>query len=207
MSETVRYRVVEETRARLLSASREAFAALGYVGTRVDDIVERAGLSHGTFYRYFRDKEDALIRLAEDVGRALYGAAIGPLGRPPDDPLDAVRQRLSAFFDAYTKEWDVARVWMQADGVHYSVHEVRNRVRQSIVGGIGDLIAHDAEKGLTRPGIDPQVAAGAFVAMAEGFANQQLVAGRSVNEAQIDELAGYWVRAIYAAQAEIPPGR
>ncbi len=192
---------MEDTRSRLLVAAREAFSELGYVATRVDDIAARADVSHGTFYRYFDDKQDILIGLTQDTARALYGAAVAPLARPPTDPRDAVRQRLSAFFDAYSKEWDIARAWMQADGVHATVHEVRSRVRRSIVEGVAELLARDAQRGLLREDIDPGVAATAFVAMAEGFANQRLSAGRSVADAEIDQLADYWSRAIYRAGA------
>jgi len=188
---------MEDTRSRLLTAAREAFSELGYVATRVDDIVARAGVSHGTFYRYFGDKQDVLVGLTQHTARSLYGAAVAPLARPPADPRDAVRQRLSAFFDAYSKEWDVARAWMQADGVHATVHEVRSRVRRSIVDGIAELLARDSERGLLRAGVEPRVAAAAFVAMAEGFANQWLGAGRGVRDTEIDQLADYWSRAIY----------
>lgn len=44
------------TRSDLLTASAAAFATLGYDGVRVDDIATEAGVSHGTFYRYFPDK-------------------------------------------------------------------------------------------------------------------------------------------------------
>jgi AcrR family transcriptional regulator len=44
------------TRADLLAASAAAFGTLGYDGVRVDDIAKEAGVSHGTFYRYFPDK-------------------------------------------------------------------------------------------------------------------------------------------------------
>jgi AcrR family transcriptional regulator len=41
------------------------FGHLGYEGTRVDDIVAAASLSHGTFYRYFSGKEDLFRDLVE----------------------------------------------------------------------------------------------------------------------------------------------
>lgn len=44
------------TRAGLLEASAAAFGTLGYDGVRVDDIAAEAGVSHGTFYRYYADK-------------------------------------------------------------------------------------------------------------------------------------------------------
>ena len=39
-----------------------------YHGTRVDDVTEAAGVSHGAFYRYF-DNKDELVALV--AGRAL----------------------------------------------------------------------------------------------------------------------------------------
>jgi AcrR family transcriptional regulator len=44
------------TQARLMEAAAAAFGTLGYDGVRVDDIASEAGVSHGTFYRYFADK-------------------------------------------------------------------------------------------------------------------------------------------------------
>ena len=44
------------TRARLVNAAATAFDTLGYEGVRVDDIADEAGVSHGTFYRYYSDK-------------------------------------------------------------------------------------------------------------------------------------------------------
>jgi AcrR family transcriptional regulator len=41
----------------LLDSGREVFVRRGYHGTRVDDIASAAGVSHGAFYRYFRNKD------------------------------------------------------------------------------------------------------------------------------------------------------
>jgi AcrR family transcriptional regulator len=42
---------------RLLLAGRELFAARGFDGTRISDVVERAGCSVGVFYHRFADKD------------------------------------------------------------------------------------------------------------------------------------------------------
>jgi AcrR family transcriptional regulator len=55
------------TRTRLMHAATAAFGTLGYEGVRVDDIAAEAGVSHGTFYRYYADK-DAVF--SEHVGLA-----------------------------------------------------------------------------------------------------------------------------------------
>ena len=44
--------------AELLSAALGIFTERGYAGTRLDDVAERAGVSKGTLYLYFANKED-----------------------------------------------------------------------------------------------------------------------------------------------------
>ncbi|MEZ5168571.1 MAG: TetR/AcrR family transcriptional regulator [Acidimicrobiales bacterium] len=46
-----------QTKQRLLDAAKAAYGTLGFTPVRVDDIATEAGVSHGTFYRYFRDTE------------------------------------------------------------------------------------------------------------------------------------------------------
>jgi AcrR family transcriptional regulator len=56
----------ERNRAAILAAARAAFAADGYGGTAVRDIVRRTDLSPGTFYNYYPDKESIFLALVEE---------------------------------------------------------------------------------------------------------------------------------------------
>lgn len=49
---------------QILLAGAECFAASGYHGANVDDIVKRAGFARGTFYKYFNEKLDLLLVLS-----------------------------------------------------------------------------------------------------------------------------------------------
>ena len=53
------------TRARLLAAGRELFAANGLKETAIAEIAERADIAIGSFYNYFRTKEELLDALLE----------------------------------------------------------------------------------------------------------------------------------------------
>lgn len=44
--------------AEIVAAALEAFAERGFAATRLDDVAVRAGVSKGTLYLYFRNKED-----------------------------------------------------------------------------------------------------------------------------------------------------
>lgn len=54
-----------DTHQRLLEAAAEVFTERGYDDTQTPDIAERAGVSVGTFYRYFADKRQAFVELTE----------------------------------------------------------------------------------------------------------------------------------------------
>jgi AcrR family transcriptional regulator len=106
------------TRQRLLDAGLAAFVARGYDDTRVDDIVAAAGASHGTFYRYFANKEAIFRVIAGRAGRRLVRvtADIPDLGADAASP-DAAR-RLSAWVDDYATVWAeegaLFRIWVEA---------------------------------------------------------------------------------------------
>ncbi|MEX2525671.1 MAG: TetR/AcrR family transcriptional regulator, partial [Gammaproteobacteria bacterium] len=60
-----RQRGVEATRRRLLDCAQSLFLEKGYNATSINNIVERAGCSKETVYRYFRNKEDILSAISE----------------------------------------------------------------------------------------------------------------------------------------------
>src|SRR5260221_10902016 len=47
-----------ENRTALLKAARAVFAEMGYGAASVRDIVRRTDLASGTFYNYFKDKDE-----------------------------------------------------------------------------------------------------------------------------------------------------
>ena len=58
-----------QTRGRLLRAAEEAFGSRGYHRAGISDITRAAGVAQGTFYSYFRNKEDVLRELVRNMGR------------------------------------------------------------------------------------------------------------------------------------------
>ena len=62
---------VRNTRDRILTAALEVFAAKGFGGTSVDNIVAQAGCTRGAFYYYFESKNDIARDLQSDLWRRL----------------------------------------------------------------------------------------------------------------------------------------
>lgn len=67
-------RLPEEKQARLIEAAWAEFTRVNYVDTSINNIVKDAGISRGSFYQYFTDKDDLFSYLLEGV-RARFTAA------------------------------------------------------------------------------------------------------------------------------------
>lgn len=51
------------TRAAILDAAHEVFKETGYYGSSISEITRRCGVSMGTFYQYFKNKEQVFLEL------------------------------------------------------------------------------------------------------------------------------------------------
>jgi len=56
---------IPESKERLLTAAKALVLTYGYAGTRVDAICEKAGLTKGSFYHFFKSKEEIGIAILE----------------------------------------------------------------------------------------------------------------------------------------------
>jgi TetR/AcrR family transcriptional repressor of nem operon len=54
-----------ESKERLLAAAKALVLANGYAGTTVDSICEKAGLTKGSFYHFFKSKEELGLAVLE----------------------------------------------------------------------------------------------------------------------------------------------
>jgi AcrR family transcriptional regulator len=112
-----------ETVRKLLEAGMIEFEERGFGGVRVDDVVKRAGISHGTFYLYFANKEDLFKALLRD---ALHDMEIVagdfPVVTSDDTGLSVLRRWVRKFFAAYAAHATVIRILSSADLVPDEVY-------------------------------------------------------------------------------------
>jgi AcrR family transcriptional regulator len=102
-----------KSRRRLLEAAAWCFAAYGYGGTRVSDIVGRAGMSQGAFYRHFTDKDEALLEALHEPLEALL-ATTGWTDTEHSASEEALLRRNTTFFNVYARHAGLFRVMREA---------------------------------------------------------------------------------------------
>ena len=61
-----RARAKAANRKTILDAAKRAFAEIGYENATVRDVIRRSNLAAGTFYNYFRSKEELFVALTTD---------------------------------------------------------------------------------------------------------------------------------------------
>jgi len=106
----------EATRRRLLNAAETEFGTRGYHGASVSSITQRAEIAQGTFYLYFRSKEEMFLTLVKDIGhqlRAHSAQAIAKAG----SRLEAERLGLEAFLQFTTKHRGLYRIVQESQFV------------------------------------------------------------------------------------------
>ncbi len=74
--------LVEQRRESLLQAALELFVEQGYHHTKVADIVQRVGVSQGTFYNYFPNKRSAFDALMDSWFEPFWRFFDQDLGHP-----------------------------------------------------------------------------------------------------------------------------
>jgi len=109
-----------QTRRVLLEAAREVFAAHGYDGASIADVVERAGSSVGSLYHHFGGKAELFAALWQDHQDAQEQRVVGAVAKAradgEEDLLALFISGARAYFDGSWEQRDVARLFMTGDG-------------------------------------------------------------------------------------------
>lgn len=86
-----------DTRQRLLEAARELFWLRGYPETSVADILAQARANSGSFYYYFKSKEELLLAVLDRYVELLYPEVMDRAFAETEDPIERVFAVLAGY--------------------------------------------------------------------------------------------------------------
>jgi AcrR family transcriptional regulator len=160
-----------QTRRRLLDATAELLETHGIRDLRVVDIARAVGSSPATFYQYFRDVEEAVLALAEEVG-----GEIAPLVARLEAPWEGDRGLADAraLVDGFVDYWDRHRAVLRTRNLAAQegderFRDVRNRTLTPFLTTLTAKI-EEAWQGRNVDYLSPLAASAALVAMIERMA-------------------------------------
>ena len=182
------------TRETLIAAARGVFEDRGYDGTRMGDIAEAAGVSHGTVYTWFSTKDAVLMAVIDSLVGDLYAS----LSTPDDvDPVARIARANRSYLDAYRANARLLEVVEQAATSDEEFRTVLTELRRAHVDRVAATVRHMQASGLARGDLDPQVAAAALCAMVEGFARHWFGRGEKHDEdVAVATLTDLWAAAL-----------
>jgi AcrR family transcriptional regulator len=149
----------------ICAAALEVFAERGFAAAKLDEIARRAGVSKGTLYLYFKDKQElfrAVVRSAIAPNIEALTSAIATLDAPI---ADIVRMFLSGFAEreARLPIGAVAKIVVGESRNFPELARVwHDEVASKAIGALAGFVERAQQRGQVQPG-DPRLYAFSLV--------------------------------------------
>ena len=112
-------------RAQILDGAKRCFMQVGFEAASMNDITTEAGVSKGTLYVYFKDKEDLFKELIDREKSAVMGAARKELEKPGS--MAEQLHRFGAYVTSRLTSEEVIRAQRMVLGIAERMPEVATR--------------------------------------------------------------------------------
>src|ERR1700722_1800937 len=188
------------TMRKLLDAAMIAFDNRGYHATRVNDVVEIAKTSHGTFYLYFSNKEDllrALVTEAAGEAQALYDAlsTLPAEGNAPQ--WEDVHGWIRAYSELWARYAPLFRAWTDLATIDPDLIDVIRSTFTAMSGALAKQIGPDSSGHI----IDPDAAGLATLAMLDRFHYLREFLGQPIDDVALETITTMVYRALFDPNA------
>ena len=166
----------------------------------VDEVMRRTDLSRPSFYVYFRDRHQLVLRVVERIGEQLW-AMSGRWWTGTGDGPALVREAIEGIVGVFAEHGPLLRALADAAADDPQVEEVYVALVQSFVDVTARHIEEEIAAGRSLP-LDPRETATALVWMMERHLNLALGRSPFASPAVVQEtLATIWVRVLYGEPA------
>jgi len=188
------------TMRKLLNAAMVAFDKRGYHATRVNDIVEIAKTSHGTFYLYFSNKEDllrALVNEAASEVQTLYDALSSLPADSGTPRWEDVYGWVKAYSDLWTRYAPLFRTWTDLATIDPELLDVIRHTFTAMSGALTKQIGPDSSGHI----LDPDAAGMATLAMLDRFHYLREFVGQPIDQVALETTTTMVYRALFDPNA------
>ncbi len=152
------------TRAALVQAARTVFERAGYLDTRLTDITTEAQCSTGSFYTYFKNKEEIFAAVLEIAQEDMMHPGMDRV-TDTDDPYAVLEASNRAYLEAYRRNARLMALLEQVASIDPAFRELRRRRGEAFVRRNARGIADLQQRGIADPEVDPMLASRALSAM------------------------------------------
>jgi TetR/AcrR family fatty acid metabolism transcriptional regulator len=205
----VHVRDKEATRQRLLDAAERVFAAKGYHGAGVDDIIRASDSSKGGFYFHFPNKQGIFLALVDALVPKLAAAVDRAIAVEPD-PIAQLDAALRTVIETFSRYRALAKILLvEAVGLGHGFDEKLMRTRGYFAAMIQRYLDRAVAAGALPP-FDTETTAWVWFGAINELVVRWLVTGQPERLEQVlPQLRGLLLRSIGApvpGEASVAPG-
>ena len=188
-----------ETRSAILRAAQALFAAKGFFDTTIADIVKAAGVSRGTFYLYFKDREDVFATL---LSQAVDEMFLLSASRQTGSRRERIESANRAYLETFRRHRAFMRSALQVATFDPRVAEALSGLRGKFIARIRAHLERAVARGECHD-IDPAITSFLLVIMVEFTAYSWLSFGWQPDQGEFEvdaivrEASALWARAVY----------
>ncbi len=194
------------TRDRMLQAANDVFAEKGYQAASVGAITKRADTAHGTFYLYFKNKDDAFGQVFGSITDQMREESRARLS---EDRYQGLVGVIRGFLGVFVQHPGLMRAMGEGMMLSPVVEDIWRDMHKHYADRITHRLDREREAGAVRA-LDTHAAAQALASMAEWYAFTHLVLGDDAPaptendlDLAVETLADLWYHAVYGV-AELP---
>ena len=152
----------EQTRQKILDAAEREIGVKGFAEASISTITAEAAVAQGTFYVYFRTKEDVMRELVLRMGRRLrHHLTLATAGI--DDRLEVERRGIHAFLRFVRDNPNLYRI---VTGMQFVDEATHRRYYEELAASYQAALAAAAGRGAIAPG-DAEVRAWALMGVCD----------------------------------------
>ena len=142
-----RQRERENRYQTIFKAAERLFAKQGYHKTSMEQIADRAEVSVGTVYFYFKNKEDLLVRLIDEIGYQLRNL-LGMEFSKSDGSMEGISSAGIVFFDQFCiqNQERLAIFFKESAGQSEVVDAHRKKIFNKLIEDVKDALIRLQEK-------------------------------------------------------------
>lgn len=159
-----------ETKKKLLHSGYTIFIKNGFQKTTITQIIKHAETGYGTAYVYFKNKDDLLIVLMQDVMNRFYIIAEHSFSpQTKAEARDMIQNQIRAFLQLAEEERTILQIVEEAIGLSKEIRQKWDEIRELFIKSITQDITCSQESGLAQPELNKEIVARAWFAMNEMF--------------------------------------
>lgn len=184
-----------EKRDRLLEAAAHLFIERGYEETTSDEIAISAGVSVGSFYKYFRNKRQVLLTLIASQFEEIFShLRISEIDLTHDNHRQVIRQSIEEAMRISTAQRALRRAWQELLPRDPELANFQRQFRRRVLDELVESLGRASSQSRTWSSLDHEATAVLILSLVETMTLSRYDLGQ---ERMIESITDMIDRAIF----------